>query len=382
MPTKPDYIYLESSALLALNTDLKDLKFQNFLQYTRALEVPLFTTALCVDEFVAERIERLRETLSDFQESMEDVGRFLGQRPEVRPLGSADDLAEQIRAVFRHGLEEAEVEIIENASLSLPELLHRATRHVQPFEPKDKGFKDTIILLTILGDASRRGARTAMLIVTDGDFHTQEIRDQARAAGMELVVVRTIDDAVAHLKQVLAEDTRRRIDEEIANLKAFLLGEEESILRAIRQERFNEWDLTRGTGVFRIHEVLDSRLNEIESVIPEALLEEASTGRIALEFVAKLRVLVLGEPLRLPIPASGTLSLEAGAQPEAGTALFGAFLARTPDVQQFTLEPRFYLAGSAHYDADRQQYSDLEIDLVRPSGFAAAIARRLRSQGR
>ncbi len=128
----------------------------------------------------------------------------------------------------------------------------------------------------------------------------------------------------------------------------------------------------------RIHQVLARlELADIESAIPGGLFEEVATGRVEFEFVAKLRLLVLAEPLRLPTPSSGTLSLEAGAQPDAGAALFAQFLAGAPEPEQVTLEPRFYVRGSAHYDADTGQYSNLEIDLVRPSALAGAIARRL-----
>jgi hypothetical protein len=58
---RPDGVYLDTSILLTLSTNLNSAKLQNFHAVAKNLGLRIHAVRLCVDEYIQERREQLSE---------------------------------------------------------------------------------------------------------------------------------------------------------------------------------------------------------------------------------------------------------------------------------------------------------------------------------
>lgn len=76
MPTSLG-IYIDTSILLTLPANLNSAKFQNLLERARELSAQIYTTELCVEEYLEERREQLPGKIAKQEKALEELRLFM-----------------------------------------------------------------------------------------------------------------------------------------------------------------------------------------------------------------------------------------------------------------------------------------------------------------
>lgn len=146
----PGKVYLETSLLRGLPFDLQDANFQVFQELCEKYSVPLATTRLCVDELVQHRKEQLQEWIRKTENPPKWLGPQLGNPVTIQWTRKRDDLLQEIEQAVPRVLQSQGIEMIENAQIEQAKLLDMAVKKVPPFKDRGRGYRDSVILLTML----------------------------------------------------------------------------------------------------------------------------------------------------------------------------------------------------------------------------------------
>lgn len=201
----PQAIYFDTSILYDVR--FNGHRLEVLRNCTNYLEMPMLVPEIAVQELIQERQK-------DSQKFEESVKKFNSLFPdEEYHLELPDTLKILVADSTRRLLESLDIQTISLPSnLSLNPFIDLALRRVPPFEEGDKGFKDTLVLETIVRDMKQRGLGKALLLAADKIFRNDSITSRLKKEGIHLLTLDNIDAAekclYALIEEQETEDTK------------------------------------------------------------------------------------------------------------------------------------------------------------------------------
>ena len=182
------------------------------------------------------------------------------------------DKALHIRMWFSSQISESGVVRCSTPPVEVAELVEASVKHIPPFVERDKGFRDTLILLSIIDVARRERIPHLILVTRDKVFQRAQIAKRVKSeTGAELTVCETVHDAVTNAQPFLEaaekeEMARRDLEaerickEHFAQLRTYALdnivlpGELVATITASVDPRFDgmldDYDITSFSSAF------------------------------------------------------------------------------------------------------------------------------------
>lgn len=115
------------------------------------------------------------------------------------------------------------------ANISIQELIDMAVRRKPPFqglgekgERGDKGFKDTIIFLTIIDHMASNSVKDAVFLTADSIFSSQELITRIQNQGFNIFVAKSFKEATEYINKSIDKLIKQHIEEESNKIKDFL----------------------------------------------------------------------------------------------------------------------------------------------------------------
>lgn len=264
-------IYLDSNALYRLGPRLENVDFEKLLELQMAAGFGLFVATPSWLEYLRWR----KKEVSEFLESCRKVDRVLEKQgmsiPEI--AGAREKVEKYLLRISEHYQEKAArrgITITALADIEVERLLRMSIDKVPPFEesenkskePLERGFRDALILFSILEDIREQGLNSAM-VVTEDNLLGRAFEEHGRGYGIDMIVKPTIDEANAYLNGVIVGSERIRIKRESAEAIQMLTPYSEDIAKEISAIReLTEIDLGQGSLWFG----LDRERLEIKAV--------------------------------------------------------------------------------------------------------------------
>jgi hypothetical protein len=162
--------------------------------------------------------------------------------PEIRvALDRAKEYLANIDAHYRERAHKKDIDIIPLSPVDLGRLLRMSIECIRPFEDaedesKEKGFRDSLIMFSILESLRGRSDECAVVITQD-QLLAEAFNCHASEYGANLVVVRTLDEATTYIVNTLAESERARIRQESVDAIGMLDSYEETVVSKIAEIR-------------------------------------------------------------------------------------------------------------------------------------------------
>jgi hypothetical protein len=281
-----------------------------------------------------------------------------------------------IEPVFLGALTANGIEVIDTTPIPLTQLVDLAIKHIRPFEQRDKGFKDTLVLYSILDHARRSGGTTVLLLANDEVFRHTDVHKLAEERGIHLDVISSIDQGISFLEEALDIAVKAFYEMRASRLRDFLLGQRDTVLPRIRSEtEIDPWSF----GLGKLTEVKKVELVDVLSPLAGFLPNGVRKGRVRVYFLAKLRAIVVGEQSIFP-PTPPRVKLEEGAVPGeaplylAPVASFS--YAGHAELVERDINPVVGVEASANFDEDTGVYSDVQIERVFPPGAITQLLQK------
>jgi hypothetical protein len=294
-PTKlPKVVILESTALFQLGSLFESVDFSDLQQWRKLLKFEIAVSQVSWLEFLRLRREQVAECINRVRQLRSSLGKLGQNDVELTPVEERlTDLDKNLVAFFEKKLSASEIQILPLAKPSLELLLQMAIENTPPFEQSgEKGFRDSLIMFSIL-DAIRNRPELNAIVVSNDALFTQGVLARQAEYATTVKVVSDLKKAVAYIDGSVDVVLRARRAEEKQEAKALLLQYLPEIEKAVNEIRELSYFDVAHTGR-TVERVLSLRFNDVDSATWKNRSENSATILFSLK--CSLTVLV-GPPI-------------------------------------------------------------------------------------
>ena len=198
--TWPVGVYLETTILRKLPLDVATAELVRLIEICKILRIPIVVPMVSLDEWVASRKLDFIEKAGSYEAATERLTTLKEKYLIHIELPSFDSLicpkdkksiSDEIEAILKSRLRDIGIIAAITPNIKLELLLKMSIDKIRPFEEKgEKGFRDSVILFTILDCAKKLPAGFHLLVTEDQVFNHPDVSQTASDHNIKLVVVR------------------------------------------------------------------------------------------------------------------------------------------------------------------------------------------------
>ena len=211
--------------------------------------------------------------------------------PTGNVIDSTVDLMDRVSKQTRSRLSENGISVFPNSAPDVKELVARAVAKVPPFQPGDKGFRDCVIIESILANARTvHDGHTVMIVSSDRTF-IKGVRQLTKEGEIDMILCAP-EDAAKSFKQCFSDAVKIFRAEEEAKAKNFLDDHLKEIHDYVRSQRLADAILRLGT-----EELQNKTIKSLEAVRPKSIEwvrpqvgDEKPGARIPIQFGVRVEL--------------------------------------------------------------------------------------------
>jgi len=250
----PQRVFLESTSLFQQGSKLQKPEFAKLLELRDLLKFDLMVSEVSWAEYVRQREDKLDELARDIKSVDVRLGDWNQDTKNIKAsLAQLAELKKTIRDVYDKKAKESGIQILGIPAINVYRLFHMAIDRVPPFEQSkddktEKGFRDALIMFTILATIEGR-PEDHSLVITQDALLTKGLKHHEDEFKTVVTTASNLDEANAHIEARVNEWYRKYLVKESDEAKAELAKYEKDIsdqVKAIRE--LTDFDL--GTGPF------------------------------------------------------------------------------------------------------------------------------------
>jgi hypothetical protein len=200
----PAILVLDTNILDSLPENLQSGELASLVATAGKLRVPVFVPGVVASEWSRHRVESAKESLEKSFEANKHLSQYV--EADMAPSATTKELTDRVQQVSSARLSQAGMQVMPTPALDPEELTRRAVEERRPFRKEGRGFKDQLVVLSVLEACAELKCMTAVLVTNDrADFNAGELQERFEPLGTTLVIVRSLQDASAWLGQALDE---------------------------------------------------------------------------------------------------------------------------------------------------------------------------------
>lgn len=203
----PKALYVDTNALLALPDSLATEPMAEVVDLANRLAMGLFVPQLCVDEWTSHRTADAVKVMNRILGDAKRIGSLLDRSALECEAIPMDDLCRSVRDNLIQRLNSIGFQTIPTPDVELSKLLEMFVAKEPPFGDGDKGFKDAVILESILHHSSEANSFDHIMFLTsDKRFAHPAIGKRFADVGVALRLIggeRLLSSASTALKESL-----------------------------------------------------------------------------------------------------------------------------------------------------------------------------------
>ncbi len=224
----PKVIYFDTNIILQLPYWSSNVNFIELRESAQLIKAPLFVPEIVAKEIVQRRIETANDQLKKLKDNSSGLGKLLKRQP--LEYEKVEKMEEIITVLTDDFFKHIGIEIIPTpANISIHELIDMAVTRKAPFqglgekgERGDKGFKDTIIFLTIIDHMASNSIKDALFLSADSIFSSQELKTRIQNKGFNIFVAKSFKEATEYINKSIDKLVKQHIEDESNKIKDFL----------------------------------------------------------------------------------------------------------------------------------------------------------------
>ena len=186
----PNAIYFDANALIGAPTDLATQPIAESIELASLLGADLLIPELAVEEWYSRRCDDAIKAVSQIERHVTQLGTLLGRSPMEWERMSRDDIRKQVRRTHEEVLAQSGFRIISTPEISARDLAQLFLDKQPPFNDGDKGFKDAVIVETIIQHSCRDSKHKHIILVSsDKALGHAAIADRFSEVGTAMKIV-------------------------------------------------------------------------------------------------------------------------------------------------------------------------------------------------
>jgi len=233
----PNAIYIDTNILYNFieGTSDSNLDFIDIKEILKNIKVDFYIPEVVKKEFFYQKEKKLKEHLKRVKDNIQSIKSMLGSN--ILEFKELEDFNSIIKKKINKELELIEIKIIRSpGSIKLKELIDMAIKKIPPFELKrEKGFRDSIILFTILEHIKSNKYNFVYFITNDKIFRKDTILERFKRINAEVLILSDFNDAKNELKKNMNNLMIDYLENEKMDIKRYLNKNFEKISEYIQK---------------------------------------------------------------------------------------------------------------------------------------------------
>jgi len=220
----PEAVYFDTNALYAISHGTTDAEYLALRSAAEKVGAGLFAPEVVVREWTRRLRIDSRDEMVRLRQAAAKIGRNLGRTP--LSFEEPGDVASATDEIMARRLADARITSVPTPSgISLGPIIEMAIERIPPFEEKgEKGFRDTMLLLTIENHMTGSSYANGILVTADKVFGTPGVAGRMSGAGLNLLVAANYADATNLLESQRAYAERARLERWLERVRIYLDG--------------------------------------------------------------------------------------------------------------------------------------------------------------
>jgi hypothetical protein len=275
----PRILVIESTALFQLGSRFEHVDFVELLELKRIFKFEIVVSCVSWMEFLRERKAQVVECIATIKRLRSSVEKLGQSHDELKAIEDrVTDLDKNLAAVFERKLASTGIGILPLAKVDLELLLDMSVRNAPPFEAShEKGFRDSLIMFSILEAVKGQPEKNALLVTNDG-LLTEGILAKQKEYGTAIQVVADINSAVVYIVSLVDEVLRAERGKAKQEAKDLLLKYRPEIEKAVEGIReFSVWDLPSSLFGGPVERILSFSFNDVNAATWKGQTEQSAT---------------------------------------------------------------------------------------------------------
>jgi len=291
-------LYLDTNILKSLNFNVhEDPRLGNLKIKLTPLKIGIFAPKIVLQELLFLRRKELEEIFYSLNTSARKISRFVKRSLQIDTLDKEKLVKEMGDNLFSN-IKKAGIQIFETPynEMDLQKVTKQAIYEQRPFQEHDKGFKDAIIMHSILQHSKKVPNYEHIFLSTDKTaFDNEDIVKLIKNADVKLKLIFSIEDLNKYLDDFLDQILKSYIAKKEKTVKSFLLSNTSEIIDFIKKEgNFSESFLKEKLFLtISIEKINNAQLLDI--VDPVAGVLQTDEGDVEISFTAKVEFFVLSK---------------------------------------------------------------------------------------
>lgn len=266
----PEAVYFDTNVLRQVSKGVSNVEFIELRKHLDLIKASLFVPDVVVKEWIQQRVEEVLEQIQNLRKGFRKLGHLLNREPGKYEEPKGFDVT--LDAEMRQYLDSAGIKPVPTPrNIPVETLIGMAVKKVAPFERGgEKGFRDTIILFTIIEHMKGSGYTNAILLSADKIFTEDVVTNRLKNEGLNVLVAKNLADANGQVEKLIDEAIKFITEEEEQAIKSFLVKHSTQIFDyVLKNAGVSEQFLSERGGFFgldHIESVLAVRPKEISKV--------------------------------------------------------------------------------------------------------------------
>jgi hypothetical protein len=291
-------IYFDTNVLRAQRWPDPLPELQNVLMLSRWWNISRCLPQAVLDEFEYHWLRNVQDQISALGSARGGLTKACSPIPcdvTVDHVTTAE-LRKSFRDMNVNAIAEYGVQVVEFTQRSIREIFGYSAQYARPFAPKGegKGFKDAVILLSILDYLRQHAELTAVLVTNDGDFKDIDYRAFEDSFSSDRLRVVDLNGAWKELFDPYFDETRIKPYRRLADRATVLAHERVDDLRAFVATHLTS-EMTRpplGEAVREVRSVEAVKVLHVDVPFPDREPTDLEID-VAIKVVAECRALVV-----------------------------------------------------------------------------------------
>jgi hypothetical protein len=242
----PRKVFIESTALFQLGPRLENVDFARLLKLREILGFEICVSDVNFREYVRFRKREIRQIRSRLQEVISTLEKYGQNYSEFEPiLKQLDSFLTTIDKHFEERFKALGIKILPLPKVEIEKLVRMSLEGKAPFEKprespnersSEKGFRDAVIMFTILEEIEDRSEDHALVITAD-DLLADGLVEHAPGFATSVNCVADIPAANVHISRQLSVSYQEALRKESEEAKAVLLNHKSALDAKIAEIR-------------------------------------------------------------------------------------------------------------------------------------------------
>lgn len=360
-----DNIVFDTSALKSENFPDLSAAFRKFVDVAKILKIQLFIPDIVVKELEKNYLDCTSDSFNKIKTEQRKLKKVTQEKvnillPDIETLKM--DYKKEVESILKNN----NLIVIPMPTLRASALVDQAVQHIPPFERNDKGFRDAMIVESIIEFGLNSKLNKFTLVAIDNIFKSAEIVTAVKKKKIVLKVEKRVDDVSKAIFKLLSKVQKEILKEEEREAIEFLNDNKSEINEYLKNNfEMTEYDFKGLLGTPL--KVLDVEIVKIEG----AVIEKKETVKTGISFDGEVELKVLIKRF-----VTGTRSqpkrFKVGEESEEKPK--GLYEAMMSAVKSgFYLEPveiKHNLKVKGEIEADKigDNYTNFKILYIRPEG--------------